>query len=56
MMVNLSKPEIFKWQMAQSIDRIVRSNFAFADFLKKLADGFGVQEGTQQSALGMQPS
>jgi hypothetical protein len=42
-MVDLGEPEIFEGKMAQTIDRFVRRNCAFADFLEKLANGFCVQ-------------
>jgi hypothetical protein len=42
--------------MAKTINPGVGREFAPAHLLEKFADGFGVHGGTQQSALGTQPS
>jgi hypothetical protein len=44
MMIDFGEAEIFEGQMTQASDGIVGREFAFADLLEKLADGFGVQE------------
>jgi len=36
--------EILEGQMAQAVDRSIRSDVARAHLLKQFADGFGVQE------------
>ena len=41
-MVNFSEPQVFKWKMAQFSDSFVGRELSGADFLEKLADGFGV--------------
>ena len=52
-MIDFGKSEIFERQMAQAVDRLVRSNVTLANLLEKLADGFGVQEAlrSQQPAF-----
>jgi hypothetical protein len=55
-MVDFCEAEIFKGQMAETGDGIVGRDFAFAYLLEKLADGFGVQDGTQHSAVSIQLS
>jgi hypothetical protein len=54
-MIDLGEAEIFEREMAQARDRVVGRELALAHLLEKLADGFGVQKGTRQSALGSQP-
>ena len=49
-MIDFGEAEIFEGQMAQAGDGIVGREFALADLLEKLADGFGVQASTQHSA------
>jgi hypothetical protein len=56
MMVDLGKVQVFKGHMAKTINPGVGREFAPAHLLEKFADGFGVHGGTQQSALGTQPS
>jgi len=41
-MIDLGKPEIFKWKMAKAVDGIVGLQMAFSDFFEELADGLGV--------------
>jgi hypothetical protein len=42
--IDLGESEIFEGKMAQARDRVVGRDFAFADSVEELADGFGVQE------------
>jgi hypothetical protein len=42
MMIDLGESQIFKWQVAQTFDGIVRSDFSLAHLIEKFADGFGV--------------
>ena len=54
MVVNFCKAKIFEWQVAQTLHRVVRREFAAANLIEQFADGFGVHEGLssrhQQSA------
>ena len=56
MVIHLGESQIFEWKMAQAVDRVVGRKLAPADLLEKFADGFGVQESTQPSALSIQPT
>ena len=55
MMIDLGKSEIFEWQVAKTINGLVGSDRAFADLVKELSDGFGVQVALAL-ALSYQPS
>ena len=55
MVIDLGKAEIFKRQMAQAGDGIVRREFPAAYLLEKFKNGIGVQRSTQQSAVSIQP-
>jgi hypothetical protein len=48
--IDFGETEIFKRQMAQAGDGIVGREFAVADLLEKLADGFGVHGNSAASA------
>lgn len=52
-MIDLSETEIFERKMTQARDGIVWSQLAFANLVKKLANGFGVQRAlsSQHSAF-----
>lgn len=51
MMIDFGEAKIFKWQMTQAIHGVVGGELSGTDLLKQFADGFGVQSGTQLSAL-----
>jgi hypothetical protein len=44
MVIDLGESEILERQVAEAGDGVVGRQFAFADFLEKLPDRFGVQE------------
>lgn len=52
-MIDLREAEIFERKMTQASHGVVGSQLAFANLIKKLADGFGVQGalGSQHSAF-----
>jgi hypothetical protein len=54
MMIDFGEAEIFERQVSKALNGVIGRELAFADFVEKLADGFGVQGGTQQSALSIQ--
>jgi hypothetical protein len=54
-MIDFSEAEVFEGQMAEAGDGVVGREFAFADLLEKLANGFGVQESPQDSVVSIQP-
>jgi len=54
MVVDFSKAQIFKRKVPQASHGGIGRNLALAHFFKQFADGFGVQEDTQQSALGIE--
>ena len=41
-MINLGEAEVFKGQMAKTIDRVVRRKFSPAHLLEEFANGFSV--------------
>ena len=42
MMIHLGKSQILKRQMAETVDGVIRGEFAGSNLLEQLADGFGV--------------